>query len=230
MPTEALTLNRSVVLGSAIIYWSGVWIQARRVRQRIGRSPNVQPKGLKEKLLWGGWAFVVVAWMTLPLLGAGSNQLPGLGLIPFLVHPFGSIVGIIMMALGYAGTLWCYQAMGDAWRMGINRSEETHLVMNGPYQFVRHPIYLCQVVMVAAVAVLLPSVLSGMVLVVHLLCVATKAADEESHLRMRLGQSYNGYLARTGAWFPPLLRKKSPERSSPAPDQDQLKAAGHPSK
>jgi protein-S-isoprenylcysteine O-methyltransferase Ste14 len=230
MSTEALTFNRSVVLGSAIIYWSGVWFQARRVRQHIGRSPNVQPKGLKEKLLWCGWAFVVVAWLAFPLLSAGNNHLPGLRLISSLIHPFGSILGISMMALGYAGTLWCYRAMGDAWRMGVNRTEETQLVMSGPYQFVRHPIYLCQVVMIAAMAILLPSVLSWLVLVIHLLCVITKAADEESHLRSRLGQSYSSYCIRTGSWFPPLLEKKSTGTTLPATDQNQFKPAGHSSK
>jgi protein-S-isoprenylcysteine O-methyltransferase Ste14 len=230
MATDGLSLSRAVVLGSAVVYWTGVWFQARRVRRRIGRSTNTRPRGLKEKLLWAGWIFVVVAWLALPFLSAGGAGLPGTAIIRFLVHPVGCALGLIMMCAGYAGTLWCYVAMGNAWRMGVNRTEKTDLVRRGPYHFVRHPIYLCQVVMVAAIAVLLPSILSLIILIIHLLCVLIKAADEESHLRSLLGQSYEAYCAHTGAWIPPLLRKRSPAASLSAADRDPEKSAKQPFK
>ena len=62
------------------------------------------------------------------------------------------IVGRALIAAGYLGTLWCYATMGDAWRMGINRAEKNELVNRGPYPFVRHPIYLFQIVMLAGSA------------------------------------------------------------------------------
>ena len=105
---------------------------------------------------------------------------------------------------GYAGTLWCYVAMGNAWRMGVNRTEKTTLVTRGPYGFVRHPNYLFQVMMVAAIPLLLPSALAFAALAIHLLCVRTKAVDEESHLRTLLGRPYADYCARTGRWLPPM--------------------------
>ncbi|HTS70541.1 MAG TPA: isoprenylcysteine carboxylmethyltransferase family protein [Terriglobia bacterium] len=209
MATDGLNLNRAIVFGSAVVYWTGVWFQARRVRRRIGRSTNTRPRGLKEKLLWAGWVFVVVAWLALPFLSAGGTGLPGTLIIPSLVHPLGGVLGLIMMGAGYAGTLWCYIAMGNAWRMGVDRNEKTDLVTRGPYRLVRHPIYLCQVVMVAAIVVLLPSVLSLIVLIIHLVCVLIKAADEESYLRTLLGRSYKAYCARTGGWIPRLLGRKS---------------------
>jgi protein-S-isoprenylcysteine O-methyltransferase Ste14 len=213
MATEPLTLNRVLVFGSAVVYWAGVWVQARRVRHRIGRSPNVRPQGLKERLLWAGWSFVVVSWLGLPLLSAWAPGLRWWVNIPSLVHPSGLVLGAVLMVAGYAGTLWCYAAMGDAWRMGVNRAEKTELVACGPYRFVRHPIYLCQALMVAAVALLLPSVLAGLLLLIHLLCVRTKATDEEAHLRGLLGQSYATYCGHTGRWFPPW------RRSHPRPGQ-----------
>jgi protein-S-isoprenylcysteine O-methyltransferase Ste14 len=230
MATDGLSLSRAVVFSSAVVYWTGVWFQARRVRRRIGRSTNTRPRGLKEKLLWAGWIFVVVAWLAVPFLSAGGTGLPGTVIIPSLVHPACRALGLIMMGAGYAGTLWCYVAMGNAWRMGVNRTEKTDLVTRGPYRFVRHPIYLCQVVMVAAIVVLLPSILSLIILVIHLLCVLIKAADEESHLRGLLGQSYEAYCAHTGRWLPLLLRRTSPATPLSAVDPDPLKSAKQPSK
>lgn len=209
MPSETLMLNRAVVFGSAVLYWGGVWVQAQRVRRHIGRSVNTRPRGWKEGLLWAGWIFVVVTWLTLPFLSGGGARAYWATMIPSLVHPAGLVLGIVMMAAGYAGTLWCYAAMGNAWRMGVNRTETTTLVRRGPYRFVRHPIYLCQVIMVAAIPLLLPSLLSLVILAVHLLCVLVKAGDEESFLRAVHTRDYEQYCAGTGGWFPRLFGRRS---------------------
>jgi protein-S-isoprenylcysteine O-methyltransferase Ste14 len=230
MATEALSLNRAVVFVAAAVYWAGVWFQARRVRRRTGRSANTRPRGIKERLLWAGWFFVVSAWLALPFLSAGATALPGTAIIPSLVHPAGCALGIVMMIAGYAGTLWCYAAMGNAWRMGINRAEKTDLVTAGPYRVVRHPIYLFQVIMVAAIALLLPSLLALLILVIHLLCVLTKAADEEAYLRRAMGQTYGAYCARTGGWFPRLRSRESPPAPLSAAERESLKRIKQPFK
>jgi len=228
MSTEALSLNRAVVFVAAVVYWAGVWFQARRVRRRTGRSANSRPRGIKERLLWAGWFFVVSAWLALPFLSAGATALPGTAIIPSLVHPAGCALGIVMMIAGYAGTLWCYAAMGNAWRMGINRAERTELVTRGPYSLVRHPIYLFQVIIVAAIPILLPSVFALVILAIHVICVLAKAADEESHLRALLDRPYRAYCARTGRWFPRLRHRETAESPSPGVERESLKAAEQP--
>ncbi len=210
MSSEELFGRQAVVLGSAVVYWAGVAVQARRVRRRIGRTPNVGPQGLKERLLWAGWLAVVLGWMLLPFL-AGRKGLPlVLSPIPSLMHPAGWLLGALLMAAGYAGTLWCYAIMGNTWRMGINRREKTTLVTAGPYGRIRHPIYAFQVVMLLAVLLLLPIPAALAILGLHLACVLVKAADEEAHLLSVHGQSYREYLARTGRLLPRLRPAKKP--------------------
>ena len=114
-----------------------------------------------------------------------------------------------MTAAGYAGTLWCYAAMGNTWRIGINRREKNPLVTQGPYRVVRHPIYLFQIVMLVGVLLLLPTVLSVSILVIHLLCVLAKSSDEESYLLTVHSDEYRDYLARTGRLFPKWIRRTS---------------------
>jgi protein-S-isoprenylcysteine O-methyltransferase Ste14 len=202
MTPEELFLRRAVVFVSALVYWAGVWIQARRVRRHIGRSPNLRPRGTKEKLLWAGWLFVAVVWFVQPF-GAGSDRAGlWLRLHPALVHRPTLVLGTLLVVAGYVGTLWCYAAMGDAWRMGINRKEKSALVSRGPYRLVRHPIYLFQISMLAGVALLLPSLLCLVVIMIHLVCVCIKALDEESYLLMVHGQAYRDYLSRTGRLWP----------------------------
>ncbi len=65
MTTEEHQLRRIVVSASGLIYWGGVLIQARRVRRHIGHSPNLKPRGPKEKVLWLGWFAVIAVWIAL---------------------------------------------------------------------------------------------------------------------------------------------------------------------
>jgi protein-S-isoprenylcysteine O-methyltransferase Ste14 len=209
MAVDELFLRRAVVAGSALVYWAGVWIQARRVRRRIGRSPNLKPRGAKERLLWAGWIVVVAAWLGQPFLAGGADASFAWRFAPAFLHPAGFVAGLGLVLAGYAGTLWCYAALGDAWRIGVNRKEKTALVAVGPYRFVRHPLYLFQIVMLAGVLLLLPTVLSLLILALHFVCVRIKAADEESYLLGLHNEAYRDYVRCTGGLIPKLGRSSS---------------------
>lgn len=208
MGAEELLVRRLVVGGSALIYWGGVLLLARRIRQNIGRSPNLRPKGPREKLLWAGWAFVIAAWMLQPVVMHAGALSPIAGIIPSLVGKPGLVIGLFLVFAGYACTLWCYAAMGDAWRIGIDQREKNRLITRGPYGRIRHPIYLFQVVMLAGAFLLLPTPLSAFILAFHLVCVLIKSSDEESYLLTVHGENYREYQSRTGRLFPKLLRGK----------------------
>jgi protein-S-isoprenylcysteine O-methyltransferase Ste14 len=205
MPLDTLWLRKGLVIGSALIYWAGVFVQIRRVRKHIGHSPNVRPRGWKERGLWFGWFLVVAGWLTQPLvIGKLNGSL--FSLIPFLMDPIGFFLGFLVMLGGYAGTQWCYTVLGDAWRMGIRRREKTALVNNGPYRCVRHPIYLFQIAMLLGAILLLPTPFSFILLFVHLLCVVIKAVDEEAYLLRVHGSEYQAYLSSTGRLLPKISR------------------------
>ncbi len=201
MPIETLWLRKAVVVGSALVYWAGVYIQARRVRHRIGRSPNIRPHGSKEKLLWLGWFVVIVGWIGQPFFLSASQQ-GFFSLMLSFLHSVELILGIGMVVGGYLCTLWCYAALGDAWRMGIRRQERTALVKHGPYQYVRHPIYLFQTIMLAGAVLLLPTPFLLLIFGIHLFCIFVKTGDEEAYLIRIHGPEYHDYLCRTGKFLP----------------------------
>ena len=205
MPIDALLLRKGLVFGSALVYWAGLFLQVRRVRKRIGRSPNVTPRSSKERLLWLGWLVVIAGWLGQPFLLGGSHS-RFFSLIPALFHPLGLVLGIAMMGGGYAGTLWCYAALGDAWRMGVRKRERTVLVDRGPYRFVRHPIYLFQAVMFGGAVLLLPTLFLLLLFGVHLACIFVKSVDEEAYLLEVHGPVYGDYLSKTGRFFPRLRK------------------------
>lgn len=204
MPADNLFINRAVVFASVLVYWGGVLVQARRVRRRIGKSPNLNPRGTKERLLWAGWMLVIVGWLAQAFL-IGRFDVPGFRILSSLSNAIGLAVGLGIVALGYAGTLWCYAAMGDRWRIGIDHTKKVALVSSGPYRYVRHPIYSFQMVMLIGAFGLLPAAFSLALVFAHLICVLIKAADEEAYLLTTLGDEYRQYLARTGRLFPRIL-------------------------
>lgn len=205
MTGDELLLRRAVVCGSALIYWGGVMIQAQRIRRQIGRSPNLKPQGKKEKVLWTGWLLVIASWFVQPLLIRTEDAPVVTKFIPALYNRPIFLVGLGLILAGYAGTLWCYAAMGSAWRIGVNRDEKNSLVTGGPYAFVRHPIYSCQVVMLLGCICLLPTLASIVILAVHFICVTIKARDEEAYLLGVHGESYRAYMNQTGRLFPHRL-------------------------
>ena len=208
MTTEELLLRRLVVSASGLVYWGGVQIQARRVRKQIGRSPNLKPRGSKEKALWLGWFAVIAVWIGQPFLAGGDAPKPGLDFFVAPLSPAGLVAGLVFVALGYAGTLWCYTALGDAWRIGVNAQEKTPLIRRGPYRHVRHPIYLFQIVMLSGAALLLPTPASCIILALHCICAHLKAADEEKYLTTVHGAAYRDYVTGTGRLFPRGIRRR----------------------
>lgn len=189
-------------------------VQARRVRKRIGRSPNVRPRGGKERALWVGWFLVIVAWIAQPLWVGATLASPALAVLPGLIHPAGLAVGMGLVVLGYAGTLWTYAAMGNSWRMGVNANEKTALVSQGPFLWVRHPIYVLQIVMLTGATLLLPTPVSFAALATHYLCVRLKAMDEEKFLIRVHGAVYREYMSRTGGLYPRLFRRPRPANAT----------------
>lgn len=207
MNIDELTIRRGIVLASVLVYWGGVWVQAKRIRRHIGRTPNVAPQGLKERLLWMGWFLVIMGWIALAFVTQTDGPFALTRLHTGLLHPVGFAAGLALVAAGYAGTLWCYSAMGDHWRIGIDHESKSKLITGGPYGFVRHPIYLFQMLMLVGSSALLPSWLPVVIIGVHLVCVLIKATDEETHLTRLHGDEYRTYLARTGRLFPPFWKR-----------------------
>jgi protein-S-isoprenylcysteine O-methyltransferase Ste14 len=209
MNMDELQWRRIIVCASGLIYWGGVIIQARRIRKKIGRSPNLKPRTRREKLLWLGWFLVILTWICQPFFVRAAGTQCGLTLLPFFSRLATFAFGLALVILGYAGTLWTYSVMGAAWRIGVNTAEKNELVDRGPFGWVRHPIYSLQIMMLAGAALLLPTPVSFFNLALHYICVRLKAADEESYLLTVHGDNYRAYCQRTGRLFPQLWSRKS---------------------
>lgn len=204
MPADDFS-RRAVVLAGVLVYWAGVYVQARRVRKQIGRSPNMKPKTPKEKVLWVGWMLVIGGWIAIPFLAGHAKMGQLFQFHTIIPDVLAMVVGIGLTVLGYVCTLWCYAAMGSAWRICVNPKEKNALVTSGPYRRMRHPIYSFQIVMLLGAVLLLPTIFTVTILVVHVICTLIKAMDEEAYLLTVHGENYREFMAKTGRLFPKVL-------------------------
>jgi len=207
MSEYELIVRKIAVFLSGIIYWSGVYINARRIKRRIGKSPNLKPSNLKESLLWSCWAVIIAGWISQPFFINVDSIL--FSFISELSYRYSIYAGVILLIAGYAGTLWCYVSMGDAWRIGIDKKDQTPLIQKGPYHYIRHPIYLFQIVMLLGVIFLLPTRFSIFILLIHFIAVIIKSSDEEAYLLNIHGEKYRDYYLRTGRFLPRLRSNKN---------------------
>ncbi len=201
MNPEDLGSRVALSTGSGIVYWTGVYLNALRIKKRTGHSANLKPSSPRERMLWGAWFFVILNWIFLPLILKGSIHYETFW-TSFMIEPPSLFTGLLFLLAGYGGTLWCYRSLGYAWRIGVNRDDDVSLVTRGPYRFVRHPIYLFQTVMLLGVFLLLPVYGFLMVILVQLVSAYLKAMDEESFLLGKTGDHYRAYMEKTGRFLP----------------------------
>jgi len=204
---EALSLRKTIVFSSALIYWGGVIINLYIIRKHIGKSPNLMRyKSLKEKLLSLGWFIIIAGWIGQPLI-VSNYESAFFTFIDVFYIPSGLIIGLTLVLAGYAGTLLCYKTLGDSWRLGVDNKAKTVLVNQGIYSYVRHPIYFFQIVILVGIAWLLPTPFSLAILPLHLICISIMAKDEEAYLMKTHEDEYRQYFLSTGRFLPKLKKR-----------------------
>jgi protein-S-isoprenylcysteine O-methyltransferase Ste14 len=203
-PTSWSPVIIGLILG---IYWLRVLQMVARTRRTVGRAANFVPPEPLGRLLRIIWIPVVLLWIFLPTVMPFFHGLPWI-LSP-LLFAGSAVVGWCAVAVAisaFALTWLCWIKMGTSWRMGIDPNERTTLVFNGPYAYVRHPIYgLSQALMLAALCAL-PSPLMLLIAILHIIFMQWEVRREEKYLVLLHGRAYVGYMQRVGRFLPRIGR------------------------
>jgi protein-S-isoprenylcysteine O-methyltransferase Ste14 len=115
--------------------------------------------------------------------------------------------GIVLYSLGLATVVFSQQWMSGSWRIGVDESERTQLVTSGPFRLVRNPIFTGMIVTSAGLALMVPSVLSlvSVLLLIGSLEVQTRLV-EEPYLTRTHGDAYTGWASHAGRFLPGVGR------------------------
>jgi protein-S-isoprenylcysteine O-methyltransferase Ste14 len=156
----------------------------------------------------GGISFVLalLAGLLSPILAAASW-------LPRLVEPASvaaiilEVLGVLLAVAGLILGVTAQRAMGVSWRIGVNPTERTKLVVTGPFATIRNPIFSALLAVQIGVAVIVPTWLSITAVAVLLAaCQIQVRFVEEPYLRRTHRRSYDEYASRTGRFIPGVGR------------------------
>ena len=125
------------------------------------------------------------------------------------VPPGVTWLGLLLGFSGLAIVSLAQHQMGASFRIGVD-DEETPLVENGLFAFVRNPIFTALLVLLAGVALAVPCVWSVLGWVAAAIAVRRQIRLEEGHLRAVHGGAYRAYAARVGRFLPGIGRLPQP--------------------
>ena len=168
-------------------------------------------KGTTARAVLGSFAFFlaapgVVAGVVPFLLSGWSMQPPLFGL------PFGRLVGAVAVVAGLACLLDCFARFALEGRGTPAPVQQTEvLVASGLYRFVRNPMYVCVLTIVAGQSLLFGQAslfaYAGLLLLGFHLQVRLY---EEPQLRRRFKGSYETYCRHVRRWLPRLTPWRGP--------------------
>lgn len=148
--------------------------------------------GVLPSIVLGGAALAYViypswmAWFTLPL--------------PSWLRWAGVFLGVVAFIV----RVWSQKVLGKEWSPYLHLREDHGLVMDGPYRWIRHPIYA--VSFAFRTALILES--ANLVITLPNLAIMTfvypRVRKEEAMMTERFGDQYRAYMARTGRFLPRL--------------------------
>jgi protein-S-isoprenylcysteine O-methyltransferase Ste14 len=188
-----------------------------RIVIQVRRTGSTGVHGLPEdagSLEWfaGGLfiASLVMGGLAPPLALLGALE-P----IPALDGPVGNATGVVLAVGGILLTFGAQLAMGDAWRIGVDSTERTELVTDGPFGLVRNPIYSAMIPTVFGLVLMVPNVLAVAAIICLVIALELQVRlVEEPYLLRTHGDAYADYAARVGRFVPGvgLLRGAPPAR------------------
>jgi protein-S-isoprenylcysteine O-methyltransferase Ste14 len=109
------------------------------------------------------------------------------------------LVGVCALLLA-----WTFRSLGKNLTDTVVTRKDHSLVTTGPYRWVRHPFYVCVLLLVLSYALLAANWFIFACGLALLTMIALRTRIEEAKLLERFGDEYRRYKERTGAFFPRL--------------------------
>lgn len=119
----------------------------------------------------------------------------------------GTSVGLVLCAVGATTTMVSQYQMGKSWRIGVDDSEKTELVMHGLFSLSRNPIYFGMLVVGLGFLALVPHVAMLICCVLAYIGIDLQVRKiEEPHLKRVFGSAYEEYTRRINRYVPWIPR------------------------
>ena len=142
---------------------------------------------------------VLVVSFAFALIGVGLDYLFGIG--PFY-SLFTIALGCLLLATGFLLRVWATYHFYQRNMKVIVLHAQQSLITDGPYRFLRHPLYIGGNLFMMLGAVLVLGTPSGVVLwIAHLPLMDWMMLREEKQLAERFGEEWTQYIRKVRRWL-----------------------------
>ena len=143
-----------------------------------------------------------------------------LGVAPLFLHPFRSgllgenfltgrvsihIIGLLLTLAGATLAIWARVVLGTNWSGLVTVKENHALITNGPYTWVRHPIYSGLLLALLGTALVQGKVVYLIVISLAAVALWVKLRTEERFMYETFGEEYRYYHQNVKALIPHVL-------------------------
>jgi protein-S-isoprenylcysteine O-methyltransferase Ste14 len=164
---------------------------------------------------WAPWIEALSLGSRISLLEWLALEISRAGLLTFTVStPVVIIAGALAALAGAVLRIWASAWLGHGIVINANM-QAAALTADGPYRYVRNPLYLGMFLWMAAMCLLMPPTGALFTLIGALLVMLGLIRGEESFLAKKLGDPYRAYLRAVPRIFPRLRTTLAPSCNKP---------------
>jgi protein-S-isoprenylcysteine O-methyltransferase Ste14 len=164
----------------------------------LGRRAAVLPQKVKDVFVPLIAAFFNLTYNAVPRFPVSVQK----GLWPDGLQTWFIAAGLLLCVLGLAVSFWGILYLGRSFGIFV---EVRKIILNGPYQWMRHPMYVGYIGMLAGLALANFSAAYFVLVPIHIVLLLYRARLEETRLAGHSAE-YREYTKRTGFIFPRLRR------------------------
>ncbi len=118
-------------------------------------------------------------------------------------------IGILLGLTALLWFIWIHRSLGSNLSFRLQIKESQTLITDGPYRWIRHPMYTAFYVLHIAVFFLTANWFIGVTWLAGLtIIIFLRVKREEAMLLARFGDKYNSYMEGTGRFLPRIKRPK----------------------
>jgi protein-S-isoprenylcysteine O-methyltransferase Ste14 len=191
-------LPMNIFLLLAIVCWIvffAYWTVKRFGNKKIIRRQSFSSRLITKVLTTAGFFL-----MFLPDLSFGFT---GWRFVP--MSPVIGAAGVVVCACGVGFAIWARRTLGRNWSGVVTVKENHELITNGPYRFVRHPIYTGMLLAVLGTVIVVGEVRALVALALFFLAFLGKMRQEERFMESEFPDAYPKYRRRVRALIPYLF-------------------------
>jgi len=115
-------------------------------------------------------------------------------------------LGTVLGVLCIFGIYWLFSSIGTGITPTSATRKQHQLVTNGPYRWIRHPLYTFGSSMFIAFGMIADNWFIALLGILAFIAMASRTSREEANLIEKFGDEYREYMKQTGRYFPKLLK------------------------